>query len=503
MKTIQYTSDVPIISNIEEINNSFVRASLKVMYTGKNRNNTHFSKEAIEKASPSIKNVPIVCHYRKEDDCIGGHDMDLELTDEGNIQVINLTTPCGVVPDHAVTRFETYTDDAGRVREYFVIDGVILWKREQSVQYLLNNLNGICNHSMEIDVIKTQEMEDGYIDIADYQYTALCLLEADMPCFEGSQLTVYSFDNFKEKYMTMLEEIRQLNFNMEGGNEALENEVKELDIITPVPEVSEQTEVIDEITESETEIQEETPVADVVANVSENVSPNDDDEGINSTEPEPITAEAPEGQFALEEPRRRALNQAVLDCGYDNDGYPLYTFVDYDPELQEVYVYDTRDRNLYGFEFTINGDVVTIDTNTKARKKFAIVPYEGVEPQEFSLKYGDYSIKAREFDKITDELTELREYKVNIEKSIHEAAVKEVLDRFTDISETEAFETLAKNAANLSIEALEEKCYAIRGRIQSTQYSLLEENKTPKLMAHVKNEEAVPYGGLFEKYGIV
>lgn len=502
MKTIQYTSDVPIISNIEEINNSFVRASLKVMYTGKNRNNTHFSKEAVEKALPSIKNVPIVCHYRKEEGCIGGHDMDLELTDEGDIQVINLTTPCGVVPDHAVTRFEVCTDNAGRTREYLVIDGVILWRREQSVQYLLNNLNGVCDHSMEIDVIETREMEDNCIDITNYQYTALCLLEADMPCFEGSHLTVYSFDDFRERYTAMLEEIKQLNLNMKGGNEALENEIKELDVPV-VPEEVEQTKVIAEVVEPEAEVQEEAPSVNIVTDTPENVSPNNDNEEINITETEPVIVEAPEGQFALEEPRRCALNQAVLDCGYDSDGYSLYIFVDYDPELQEVYVYDTRDWNLYGFNFAINGDVVTIDINTKARKKFTIVPYEGSEPQEFSLKYGDCSVKAREFDKVTDELTKLREYKASVEKSIHEAAVKEVLDKFADISETEAFETLAKNASNLSVETLEEKCYAIRGRMQSAQYSLLEENKTPKLMAHVKNEEPIPYGGLFEKYGIV
>ena len=50
------------VSDIKEINSSFASGSLKVMYLGANRNGSFFSIESVEKAVPTVHNVPIVCH---------------------------------------------------------------------------------------------------------------------------------------------------------------------------------------------------------------------------------------------------------------------------------------------------------------------------------------------------------------------------------------------------------------------------------------------------------
>ena len=63
------------VYDIKEINSSFAVGTLKVMYLGKNRNGSHFTKSSVEKALPSLHNVPIVCHWNDEEREIGGHDM--------------------------------------------------------------------------------------------------------------------------------------------------------------------------------------------------------------------------------------------------------------------------------------------------------------------------------------------------------------------------------------------------------------------------------------------
>ena len=56
------------INDIVERNKSFDACTLRVMYTGKNRNRTSISKEAVEKAIPTLYNCPIVCNYDVEED---------------------------------------------------------------------------------------------------------------------------------------------------------------------------------------------------------------------------------------------------------------------------------------------------------------------------------------------------------------------------------------------------------------------------------------------------
>ena len=114
------------ISDIVERNKSFDACTIRVMYTGKNRNRTSISKETAEKAIPTLYNCPIVCNYNVEEDRIGGHDVEFVKTKNG-VKMVNLTDAVGVIPEGAQYRWETY-DDNGTEHEYLVVDG-ILWKR--------------------------------------------------------------------------------------------------------------------------------------------------------------------------------------------------------------------------------------------------------------------------------------------------------------------------------------------------------------------------------------
>ena len=83
------------LTDIVEKNPSFDAGKLRVAYTGKNRNNTFISKEAFERAVPSMFNVPVVANYMREEDEIGSHDGEWVKDKDGETKYVNLTQPVG------------------------------------------------------------------------------------------------------------------------------------------------------------------------------------------------------------------------------------------------------------------------------------------------------------------------------------------------------------------------------------------------------------------------
>ena len=62
------------------MNPSFDKGIMRVAYTGRNPNNSFISRETFEKCIGTIYNVPVVAHYDRDTDTIGGHDMPVSYT---------------------------------------------------------------------------------------------------------------------------------------------------------------------------------------------------------------------------------------------------------------------------------------------------------------------------------------------------------------------------------------------------------------------------------------
>ena len=212
--------DDAAISDIEDINPSFATGRLTVMYTGSNPNGTYFSRNVVEAALPTMKNIPIVAHYDKEDNEIGSHDIELASDKEGNFRIRNLTEPCGVVPESAMVCFENKADKNGNVHEYLVVEPVILWKRQDVYNHIANDLDGKVDHSMEINVTAYHKEKDSKDLIVDnFEFQAYCLLESAAPCFSGSELELYAANEFKTKMAEMMAELKEVySLNAEKFN---------------------------------------------------------------------------------------------------------------------------------------------------------------------------------------------------------------------------------------------------------------------------------------------
>ena len=105
------------LTDICEINSSFDRGILRVAYPGLNRNKSHISKEAFEKAAPTRFNCPLVCNYNRDEDKFGGHDVELVRDKDGTLTLINATDPVGVVPESAGYWWELVTEPDGSEHE--------------------------------------------------------------------------------------------------------------------------------------------------------------------------------------------------------------------------------------------------------------------------------------------------------------------------------------------------------------------------------------------------
>lgn len=536
------------LSNLCEVNSSFDTGILRICYTGDNRNGSSISRHAIERSLPTIYNCPIVCHYDRDTNTLGGHDMEVVASDDGSLKLVNLTQPIGVIPESAKVWFDNYEEEDGTVHEYLYAEALI-WKRQEAYHKLKED--GITAHSMELTV-KDGQSVDGVYHINDFEFTAFALIGVE-PCFEGSALEMFSMNTFKAQFSQMMQELKEncnsistadsadddTNKNLtEGGEKVLEQkmelaakygiDINTLEFALDDLSIEELEKVFEEMTadaqaeESATEAPEEQPAEENAESAEE---PATEEPGEAVEEPaEEVAGEAePAQEFALctnvVEELCRGLESVTIAREWGE--CHKYWYVDCDMEANEVYCWDVEDWLLYGFNYATNGDAICIDFDSKKRMKYAIVAFdngEQVSPvaQAFSvfeqklIDNADLEAKYQTAsDTISDmqaELTELREFKASAEKSAAETARTELFAKFENLCGIEAFESLKADCEKYDLETLEEKCYAILGRNGAVaKFALQETAPKLKVTSNFEHTEAAdePYGGIFVRRGFV
>lgn len=201
--------------------------------------------------------------------------------------------------------------------------------------------------------------------------------------------------------------------------------------------------------------------------------------------------------------------------------WPRYCVVDCDMERSRVICWDTGvdgcDWVLVALPYTMNGDAVEIKFDESLRVKVVYEDFDGESdkdnaPAEFvaqrindSVEYARNAAMATANETIGElnaQIESLSEFKANVEAERRTAAERNVFAAFEDLTGIEEFEALRDNCAELSIEALEEKCFAIRGRHGTPATFSRKSEGIPALPAgSIYDSEPEPYGGLFKKYG--
>ena len=484
------------LSDLKEANSSFDSGILQIAYAGVNRNGTSISREAFEKAIPSMYNCPVVCNYDRETDTLGGHDVEVVRDDEGELKLINMTTPVGVIPESAKYEWRSVTEEDGSEHEYLCVEA-LLWKRQEAYEHIKES--GVTSQSMEITVLDG-EQNDGIYDIKDFEFTAFALIGVE-PCFESASIK-FSFESlgeFKEEIAQMMTDLKQASFAVDEQNDpSSEGSQENFNDTTLRTEGGEKA--LDEI--------------------NENAVQND-------------TAEyAEDCASGNENQDKYALNSAICDnlskafselTQTEDDGWvhPTYLVTDFDMETSLVYAVEWNTGDMYGFKFTADGDNVSVDFESRKRyKRIYVEAEDGYQTPERNLwaEFASNAKKVADFNKEIEEMRcsletaesaikekdqaigELTTFKANVEKEKATSDRQALFANFSDLSGNESFEALVENCMEYDLGALEEKCFAIRGK--TVQIKSSHENEPTRIRVFMDDAgtDNRPYGDLFEKY---
>lgn len=197
---------------LEELNSEFTLVKIKVMATGKNRNMSYFGKDVVEAHLNSLNYAPVVAHLFKDENGeykIGGHDMYIDWEDWS---VKSLCVPFGVVK---ADTFEWETvNEYGIDVDYLTCEAILWTGRYPELKETIYSEDIWWNHSMEVDCkeYRPLESDSNYIEVLDFEFSALCLLyksddrdENVTPCFISADVTPINFstDDFAIKMNEM------------------------------------------------------------------------------------------------------------------------------------------------------------------------------------------------------------------------------------------------------------------------------------------------------------
>jgi hypothetical protein len=198
-----------------EVDNSFdserfIKIHLRIMHSGVNPNFSHFSLDAIEKAKPTLSNIPILANVVVDEDGnmdFGAHDLDIEEGKDGNYRLMYKELPVGLIPetnDYAIEEYEG--------RQYVTCTGYI-WRGYSNLAEEIIENKGQTKLSMEIMVSEVDELEgdkDCY-DIKSYKYTGITLLgdKYGTGMLDAKAEKVeFNIDDSKEAFIKMAQELK-------------------------------------------------------------------------------------------------------------------------------------------------------------------------------------------------------------------------------------------------------------------------------------------------------
>ena len=100
------------------------------------------------------------------------------------------------------------------------------------------------------------------------------------------------------------------------------------------------------------------------------------------------------------------------------------------------------------------------------------------------------------------QIDSLAEFKLNKEAGERKAAETALFEKFSELADMQEFNDLKANCAEITLETIEEKCYALIGRKNmQVKFSVNEpQDKGVKVPVEHHEVKEEPYGGAYSKY---
>ena len=524
----------------------FIDVSIDVMHTGANLNKTSFTKDAINKAVPTIRNTPIlgyvVDELDEEDKDFKGHEHELRITDK-DVKYVYAGQAYGVIPESCNPRWIVKDDGTGIEREYLRVDGLIWTKFSDPVDIFTRD--GTKNHSVELtDMACGPADKNGNVPVGSFKFDGCCILSTTdpsiKPAMTGSCVTAnFSVEDITAQIRDRLYEYQAIQQNYTAQNDNPSDEEK--GDTTPMNE-NEKNPAMTENVVAEGAVENpeiETPAAENTATKTEseaapaeNAAPEEGAENATTEVPAENTASAEEGEPAASSEFTLTTEQLLNEISGALGAYKIPS--SWDPENMvprywmndvqgdEVIVIDCTTYNLMGIPYSMNGDNVVLDVENAKRKKVTFEDWDEGEVlpgmsaafteitntvAEMNAKISDLT---KEFTEASETIAEMKPKLEAYEKAEADAKAAEMEAKrnalfatFDEKLGADAEYIALKENKEISYSDLETKCYALVGR-KSAEFSYVP-NKNNKGTVRfgvggTQNGSDVAYGGLIEHY---
>lgn len=524
----------------------FIDVSIDVMHTGANLNKTSFTKDAINKAVPTICNTPIlgyvVDELDEEDKDFKGHEHELRITNK-DVKYVYAGQAYGVIPESCNPRWIVKDDGTGIEREYLRVDGLIWTKFSDPVDIFTRD--GTKNHSVELtDMACGPADKNGNVPVGSFKFDGCCILSTTdpsiKPAMTGSCVTAnFSVEDITAQIRDRLYEYQaiQQNYTAQNDNPSDEekgdttpmNENEKNSVATAENTAAENHETAtppaeNTVQEPETQTTEKSVPAEGEDKTpaAENTVANKDDGEAAPTENTAPTAEgepAASSEFTLTANQLRdevynALLEIQVPSRWDHECMiPKYWLTDI--QDNEVIVTDSGTYQLMGIPYSMNGDNVVLEYENIKRKKVVYEDWDNgdVMPGLITMfstltdklvELSDsYTKAANEVSEIKPKLEAYQQAEADAKAAEMEAKRNALFATFDEKLGADAEYIALKENKEISYSDLETKCYALVGR-KSAEFSYVP-NKNNKGTVRfgvggTQNGSDVAYGGLIEHY---
>lgn len=518
----------------------FIDVCIDVMHTGANLNKTSFTKDVINKAVPTIANMPIlgyvVNELDDEDKDFKGHEHELRITDT-DVKYLYAGQAYGVIPESCNPRWIIKDDGTGTEREYLRVDGLIWTKFGDPVDIFTRDVTK--NHSVELtDMIYEAKRDDGITPVSSFKFDGCCILSTTdpkiQPAMTGSCVTAnFSVDDITSQIRERLYEYQALMQNYAAQNENPSDEEK--GDKTPMNENEKNPAVTENaVAEGAVENPEvETTTAENAATeteseaaATENAASEEGAENATTETPAENGAPVEEGEPAASSEFTLTANQlrdevynALLKIQVPSRWDPECMIPKYwltDIQDNEVIVTDSGTYQLMGIPYSMNGDNVVLEYENIKRKKVIYEDWDNGDVMPglitmFSALTDKLVELSDSFTKAANEVSEIKpklEAYQQAEAEAVAAAEKAKRDELFSIMDEKlganAEYTALKENTEITYAELETKCYALVGR-QSAEFSYVPTTNNRGTVRFgvggtQNGSDNAVYGGLMEHY---
>ena len=303
----------------------FLAITIDVLHTGLNFNGSIFEKEVVDANADSIMNTPVLGYIALNPDGeldFQGHEYKVIKSENGK-EYVYAGSAYGVIPESCNYRWIEKVCSDGICREFFQVDALLWTKFEDAITIF--NRDGGKPQSMELELssITGEENDDGTFTFTSFKFNGCCLLSSTDERIQPAMIDSKAVSMFSAQSIAqeIKEKLQEYTISVENSN-VNNNSRKEAIEMPNNPEVNFTLNLVEQLDE-------------IRALLSE----------------------------------KKYRDQWGYECGQ-------YCLVDV--QDTEIIVMDRADHyRLYGMQFSMDGDKITIDFGTATRKKTKYENFEG------------------------------------------------------------------------------------------------------------------------------